>query len=188
MVTKVELVVYKSVMANKTITSNSIFSASERELVTLSMSEIIDGLLLDYKSFSHGVQAGISVPDNLQEPRVSHSCILYAEGLRLARTHQEQARKLILASLFESNAKATDWFAEEDTTDDVEATLMKAEAGQRLTSEDDLLLFCTFGFHARAVKWLAANGGMNLLTTVFKEIKDFEAYKTAARIKNEKEE
>lgn len=167
-------------------TSICLFSAPERELVTLSMSEIIDGLVNDYKSLSHGVQAGVQIPEKLQESLISHSCILYAEGLRLAHTHLELAMKLIMASLFESNARAANWFAEEKKTDDsIKVILKKVEAQQKPGYEDDQRLYSIFGFHARAVKWLAANGGIEYLKKVFKEIEDFETFKAAERNKKE---
>lgn len=90
-------------------TPNFIFSASEHELITLSLAEIIDGLMTDYKSFSRGNKAGVEVPKSKQEIRMAHSCILYAEGLRLAYTHLELAKKLILASLFANNERAAEW-------------------------------------------------------------------------------
>lgn len=96
-------------MRNYNTTSNFIFCAPERELITLSNSEILSGLLADYKSFSRGIAAGIWIPEELQGPRMGHACILYAEGLRLARTHLELAKKLILASLFYHQDRATEW-------------------------------------------------------------------------------
>lgn len=108
-------------------TTNFIFGATERELVTLSMAEIIDGLMADYKSFSSGIQAGIRIPDKKVEPRMAHSSILYAEGLRLAKTHLELAKKLILASLFDAitakdriNIRSIEWLKAND-----EAELLK---------------------------------------------------------------
>lgn len=103
------LLVYLSVMRNYNTTSNFIFCASERELITLSNAEILSGILADYKSFSRGIAAGIRIPEELQGPRMGHACILYAEGIRLAHTHLELAKKLILASLFYHQDRATEW-------------------------------------------------------------------------------
>lgn len=96
-------------MSNMNTTSNFIFGATEHELITLSLAEIIDGLMTDYKSFSRGNEPGVEVPKEKQEIRMAHSCILYAEGLRLAYTHLELAKKLILASLFANNERAAQW-------------------------------------------------------------------------------
>ena len=98
-----------SVMINFNSTPNFVYSASERELLTLSIAEILDALIADYKSFSHGNDAGIQIPKSLQEPRLAHSCILYAEGLRLAQTHLRLAKKLILASMFNEDVRASQW-------------------------------------------------------------------------------
>ena len=108
-VTFLQFLVYKSVMTNNSSISNFIFGASERELLTFSMAEIIDGLIADYKSFSHGNDEGILIPKALQEPRLAHSCILYSEGLRLAHTHLRLAKKLILASLLNGDIRASQW-------------------------------------------------------------------------------
>lgn len=145
-------------MANINSTSNFIFGASERELLTLSISEIIDGLLADYQSFSTGNLPGVNIPDRMVEPRMAHSCILYAEGLRLARTHLELAKKLILASLFDITEQAEEWLANADK----------------------------HHTNARAIDWLKANNEADLLTKVLKAIQDFEDYKAEERKKEEK--
>lgn len=158
-----------SVMTNFNSTPNFLSGASERELLTLSMSEIIDALLADYKSFSHGNDAGIHVPDKKQEPRQTHSCILYAEGLRLARTHLRLAKKLILASLFESNEPAAQWLA------------VNGNVNVDASAFADI-----FGCNARIAEWLAANGEIESLKTILYSIAEAEARKEAARKEAEK--
>lgn len=111
-------------MSKMNTTSNFIFGATEHELITLSLGEIIDGLLTDYMSFSRGNNAGIEVPKEKQEIRMAHSCILFSEGLRLAYTHLELAKKLILASLFANNERAAEWLTLNGEVKQVEA-LMK---------------------------------------------------------------
>lgn len=96
-------------MKNFTDTPNFVFCALERELLTLSTKEIIEALLTDYASFSHGTEAGIKIPEALQEKRQMHSCILFSEGRRLAHRLPELGRKLILASLFAKNSRSEAW-------------------------------------------------------------------------------
>lgn len=96
-------------MRNFTETPNFIFSALERELLTLSIEEIIEALVADYKSFSHGNDEGIAVPEDLLEKRLSHSCILCGEGCRLALRLPELGKKLVMACLFYSNERAEEW-------------------------------------------------------------------------------
>ena len=174
-----------SAMTNYNSTPNYLFSAPERELLTLSSAEIIDGLKADYESFCRGNDAGVRVPDKMQEPRMAHSCILFAEGLRLAKTHLEQAKKLILASLFDCNIKIAGWFADENGSDGIWAVLKKVEDNKELAFEDELLLFRVFGFNARSVIWLAAHGNRPQLEEVFKAIEDYEAFKREERNKKE---
>lgn len=109
LITFLYLLVSLIAMTNFNTTPEFIFSASERELLTLTLAEIIDGIICDYKSFSKGIEEGIKIPEKKQEPRLMHSCILYAEGLRLAHTHPELAKKLIFASLFNASNRALDW-------------------------------------------------------------------------------
>lgn len=174
-------------MTNRNFTPNYLFSASERELLTLSFAEIISGLVADYKGLCRGNEVGVHVPDKMQEPRMMHSCILFAEGLRLAPTHLDLAKKLIMTSLFESNARAASWFAEKNDPAELWAILQKIEGEQALVFEEELLLFRLFGFHARAVIWLVAHGSMHQLKEIFKAIEDHEAFKTEERNKEEEE-
>lgn len=158
------------------LTSNYLFSATERQLLTLSLAEIIDGLLADYKSFSQGNAPGIRIPKDKLEPRMGHSCILYAEGLRLAHTHLELAKKLITTSLFYFSDQATYWFAMEKKIKEE----MKKKNEQR---DIDILDIITASYHpaTRAVAWLKANGEADLLRDMLKTIKDFEDFKAKMR-------
>lgn len=172
-------------MTNFNSTSNFIFGATERELSTLSLREIIDGLMADYKSFSSGTSAGIHIPSGKQEPRMSHSCILFAEGLRQASVHLELAKKLILASLFDSNAGLGNWIAANEDSDMLEKIFRKIVKSEELTLREKLILANTFGFNVRAAKWLADNDEVKHLESLFKLIAEFEAYKAEERRKEE---
>ena len=172
-------------MTNFNSTSNFIFGASERELSTLSLREIIDGLMADYRSFSSGTSAGIHIPSGKQEPRMSHSCILFAEGLRQASVHLELAKKLILASLFDCNASVGNCINALKGSDKLEEILRKFAMDAELKPEELLLLANTFGFNVRAAKWLAANNEMRQMEALFKLIAEFEAYKAEERRKEE---
>lgn len=99
-------------MENYKPTLESIFSATEHELLTLSLSEIVNGLKKENTSNKRGKDASIT-----------HSCMLYAEGLRLANTHPELAKKLILASLFDINVRAAKWLMSNGETKMVEMLL-----------------------------------------------------------------
>lgn len=90
-------------MENINTTPKSIFGATEHELLTLSLSEIIDGLKKEIKAHKKGTGKS-----------VAHSSILYAEGLRLAYTHLELAKKLITASLFDTNTRSVEWLIAND--------------------------------------------------------------------------
>lgn len=175
--------VYMSVMTNFNSTINSIFGATERELLTLSLSEIIDGLMNDYKSFSRGTDAGIKIPDNKVEPRMSHSCVLYAEGLRLAQTHLDMAKKLILASIFDFNDQALFWLNVERKA---------KEKAEKEGKEDDFNLLDAIAkmnnCRTRALAWLQEYGEAQQLETLLKEISEFEAFKAAEREKKRLEE
>ena len=96
-------------MRNFKTIPNFLFGATERELFNLSNEEIVGCLFDDYESFSHRNEEGIEIPERLLEPRETHAGILFAEGLRLAHTHLELAKKLILASLFEYSQRAAEW-------------------------------------------------------------------------------
>jgi len=170
-------------MANMNYSSEFIFSAPERELLTLSIAEIIDGLMADYKNFSHKNDAGIRIPEKKQEPRMSHSCILYAEGLRLAHTHLNLAKKLILASLFDFVQQANYWFMIERKSKEEEEKA-KAE-GKLIEKTFDLIeaLSELNHYSTRAIAWLDANDGTDELRILLREIKAFEDFKTAMRKK-----
>lgn len=161
-------------MTNFNITSNFIFGASERELITISFAEIIAGLVADYKSFSKGNEAGISIPQNKCESRMGHSCILYAEGVRLAHTHLELAKKLILASLFDYSDQIYYWLA------------LKERAKK---NENFNVLEAITSVHntdTRGFEWLKANNEVELLETLLTAIKDFEDSKAKKREEEEK--
>lgn len=162
-------------------TSNFLFGATERELVTLSMAEIIDGLMADYKSFSPGIQAGIRIPDKKVEPRMAHSSILYAEGLRLAKTHLELAKKLILASIFDYSDQICYWFAVKEKKD-------KENEEKGIKEKFDILEAITSLHHTntRGFEWLKANEEVGRLEDLLKAIKDFEDYKAKKREEEEK--
>ena len=108
-------------MTNFNNTPIFLFSASERELFTLSNEEIVEGLFADYKSFSHRHEEGIEIPERLLEPRATHAGILFSEGLRLAHTHLELAKKLVLASLFEYSQRAAEWLRNNGMTKELES-------------------------------------------------------------------
>lgn len=173
-----------SVMENFNFTSDFIFSATERELLTLSLDDIVRGLMADYKSFSRNQDAGINIPKERREPRMSHSCILYAEGLRLAHTHLELAKKLVLASLFDCNEGTGRWVAANGDFGKMEAILKKMVKAEDLEFEDKLLLASVFGFNARIAKWLAVNGEIKQIEELCKLIAEFEARKAAERKKS----
>lgn len=90
-------------MENINTTPKSIFGATEHELLTLSLAEIINGLKKEIKSHKKGTGESIA-----------HSSILYAEGLRLAYTHLELAKKFIMASLFDTNTRSVEWLIAND--------------------------------------------------------------------------
>lgn len=163
-------------MTNLNLTSNFIFGATERELATLSFAEIISGLMNDYKSFSAGTQAGIRIPDSKQERRISHSCILFAEGLRMAQSNLDIAKKLILASLFDFNNYVNYWLAVK-------------EKEEKKNPDFDILEAISADSHisTRAFAWLKANKEAELLEKVLKAVKDFEDYKAEERRKEEEE-
>ena len=158
-------------MTNFNTPSEFIFSAAERELLTLSTDEIIQGLMADYKKFSPKTDAGIRIPDGKREPRQAHSCILYAEALRLAHAHLEMAEKLMLASLFEFNSQAAGW---------IKAWRREEERSEKPV---DILKMISDVPHysTRAVAWLNDNGGAEYLKQLLHEIEAFEACKAAER-------
>lgn len=182
-----------SVMTNMNSTSNFLFGASEHELLTLSLSEIIDGLMNDYKSFSQGDGAGIRIPDNKQESRMAHSSILFAEGARLALTYPELGKKLVLASLFDNHERAAFWtlFKLESKSENKDKNLVdvvgKIANGEEL-SDRELLVFANyFGFNRRAAEWLLACGEVKMLERLIKDIEGFEAFKAAERKRKKRE-
>lgn len=161
-----------SVMTNFNSTPDSIFSATERELLTLSFDEILSGLINDYKSFSRGADAGISIPNGKQELRAAHSCILYAEGLRLTQAHLELAKKLILASLFDFSSQAKSW---------IDAERMAEKEKENF---DVLKAIASFpSYNTRPFAWLKEHGGEEYLKSLLKDIADFEDAKAAEREK-----
>lgn len=170
-------------MTNFNITPNFIFCATERELLTLSLADIVNGLTADYKGFSRGNEASIRIPENQQEPRMSHSCILYAEGLRLAHTHPELAKKLVLASLFDSTARAAQWFAVKPDESAVFTVIRKIAENKELNDEEVMLLPNFFKFNVRTALWLINNGATDLLVEVLENIASHEAFKAAERRK-----
>lgn len=195
-----------SVMTNMNSTSNFLFGASEHELLTLSLSEIIDGLMNDYKSFSQGDGAGIRIPDSKQEPRMAHSSILFAEGVRLALTYPELGKKLVLASLFNNHERAAYWTVErlsrESEKDEVKCRRMSSVGDEApniltilrmladhegLSTEEIILLANYFGFNIRVVRWLDSYGELLLLEPLIKKIEEFEAFKAAERKRKKKE-
>lgn len=161
-------------MKNTNAIPNLLSGANERELLTLSVAEITDALMADYKNFSSGIQEGISIPGKLQEPRMAHSSILYAEGLRLAQTHLDEAKKLIIASLFNFNEQAKDWLAVK-------------EIGEAVNPHFDIFdaILTVYHTDTRAIRWLRENGEQQLLDNILKSIKDFEDYKAEERRKEE---
>lgn len=90
-------------MENINTTPKSIFGATEHELLTLSLAEIVNGLKKEINAQTKGTDKSIA-----------HSSVLYAEGLRLADTHLELAKKLILASLFDNNTRSVEWLIAND--------------------------------------------------------------------------
>ena len=161
-------------MTNMNMTSDFIFGASERELLTLSMAELIDGLMADYKGFSRGTDAGISIPANKLETRMAHACMLYAEGLRLAHTHLELARKLLLASLYDFTSQANNWFKAEETA---------KENGEDFDLLREIARFPHYS--TRSFAWLKENGGVDDLEALLRQIKAFEDSKAKERKREE---
>lgn len=178
-----------SVMKNMNSTSNFLFGASEHELLTLSLSEIIDGLMNDYKSFSQGDGAGIRIPDSKQEPRMAHSSILFAEGVRLALTYPELGKKLVLASLFDNHERAAFWtfFQQESKSENIINVIRKIAKGEELSDKEFLVFVNYFGFNKRAAEWLLSFGEVNVLERLIKDIEEFEAFKAAERKRKKKE-
>lgn len=159
-----------SVMTKSNSIIESIFGASERELLTLSLAEIIDGLMQEYKSFSRGIEAGINIPDSKAEPRMSHSCILYAEGLRLAHTHLELAKKLIFASLLNFNSTARE---------QLERKAKEEKYSEKVNPLDALVN--PAGHNIQAFAWIKANGEAEQLEKLLREIDKFEDSKENER-------
>lgn len=178
-----------SVMTNMNSISNFLFGASEHELLTLSLSEIIDGLMNDYKSFSQGDGAGIRIPDSKQEPRMAHSSILFAEGARLALTYPELGKKLVLASLLDNHERAAFWtlFQLESKSENIINVIRKIANGEELSDKELLVFVNYFGFNKRAAEWLMSCGEVKMLERLIKDIEEFEANKAAER-KRKKEE
>ena len=112
-------------MRNFKTIPNFIFGATERELFNLSNEEIVGCLFDDYESFSHRNEEGIEIPEKLLEPRETHAGILFAEGLRLAHTHLELAKKLVLASLFEYSQRAAEWLRNNGMAKELEEFIKK---------------------------------------------------------------
>lgn len=156
-------------------TTNFLFSASERELVNLSLKEIIDGIMADYKSLSYGNQEGIRIPEKKVEARMSHSSILYAEGLRLVQSHIELAKKLILASVFDYSDQIYYWLALKDMEkqENRDLDILEAIASMHHTS-------------TRGFEWLMAHDEVEQLEKLLKSIKEFEDYKAKEREEEEK--
>lgn len=178
-----------SVMTNMNSISNFLFGASEHELLTLSLSEIIDGLMNDYKSFSQGDGAGIRIPDSKQEPRMAHSSILFAEGARLALTYPELGKKLVLASLLDNHERAAFWtlLKLKSKSEDIINVIRKIANGEELSGKELLVFVNYFGFNKRAAEWLMSCGEVKMLERLIKDIEEFEAFKAAER-KRKKEE
>lgn len=178
-----------SVMKNMNSISNFLFGASEHELLTLSLSEIIDGLMNDYKSFSQGDGAGIRIPDSKQEPRMAHSSILFAEGARLALTYPELGKKLVLASLLDNHERAAFWtlFQLESKSENIINVIRKIANGEELSDKELLVFVNYFGFNKRAAEWLMSCGEVKMLERLIKDIEEFEANKAAERKRKKKE-
>lgn len=178
-----------SVMTNMNSISNFLFGASEHELLTLSLSEIIDGLMNDYKSFCQGDGAGIRIPDSKQEPRMAHSSILFAEGARLALTYPELGKKLVLASLLDNHERAAFWtlLKLKSKSEDIINVIRKIANGEELSDKELLVFVNYFGFNKRAAEWLMSCGEVKMLERLIKDIEEFEANKAAER-KRKKEE
>lgn len=182
-----------SVMKNMNSTSNFLFGASEHELLTLSLSEIIDGLMNDYKSFCQGDGAGIRVPDSMQEPRMAHSSILFAEGARLALAYPELGKKLVLASLFDNHERAAFWTLlklkskSEDKEKYIINVIRKIAKGEELSGKELLVFVNYFGFSQRAAEWLLSCGEVNVLERLIKDIEEFETFKAAERERKKSE-
>ena len=165
-------------MTNTNMTSNFIFGASERELLTLSMAELIAGLVADYKSFSQSINKGIDIPKSKRDLRMGHACILFAEGVRLAWSHPELGKKLIFASLFDLSDRVPEWFQ-------LRELLEKREQ----KPVDILDLIASSGmYNTRPFAWFMANGETDDLSAFLNEIKAFEDWKAAERKKKEEEE
>lgn len=178
-----------SVMKNMNSISNFLFGASEHELLTLSLSEIIDGLMNDYKSFSQGDGAGIRIPDSKQEPRMAHSSILFAEGARLALTYPELGKKLVLASLLDNHERAAfrTLFQLESKSENIINVIRKIANGEELSDKELLVFVNYFGFNKRAAEWLMSCGEVKMLERLIKDIEEFEANKAAERKRKKKE-
>lgn len=178
-----------SVMTNMNSISNFLFGASEHELLTLSLSEIIDGLMNDYKSFSQGDGAGIRIPDSKQEPRMAHSSILFAEGARLALTYPELGKKLILASLLDNHERAAFWtlLKLKSKSEDIINVIRKIAGGEELSDKELLVFVNYFGFNKRAAEWLMSCGEVKMLERLIKDIEEFEAFKAAERERKKSE-
>lgn len=114
---------------------------------------------------------------------MSHSCILYAEGLRLAHTHLNLAKKLILASLFDFEPQAYYWFNVERRTKEKEE--MEKMAGKSPKKRFDLIetLSELNHYSTRAITWLNENDGADEVKSLLREIKAFEEFKSAERKK-----
>lgn len=177
--------VYKSAMTNFNTTPNYIFCASERELLTLSLAEIIEGLQADYKSFSGKTDAGIRIPESKQEPRMSHSCILYAEGIRLAHTHLDLGKRLVLSSLFDNIERVAQWYAAMGEKPKLKPLLKKISEFDQLELNEKIILANIFGHNTRAVLWLATHGEVKQVEAFLKNIEDYEKHKAELR-ENEK--
>lgn len=178
-----------SVMKNMNSISNFLFGASEHELLTLSLPEIIDGLMNDYKSFSQGDGAGIRIPDSKQEPRMAHSSILFAEGARLALTYPELGKKLVLASLLDNHERAAfrTLFQLESKSENIINVIRKIANGEELSDKELLVFVNYFGFNKRAAEWLMSCGEVKMLERLIKDIEEFEANKAAERKRKKKE-
>lgn len=178
-----------SVMTNMNSISNFLFGASEHELLTLSLSDIIDGLMNDYKSFSQGDGAGIRIPDSKQEPRMAHSSILFAEGARLALTYPELGKKLVLASLLDNHERAAFWtlLKLKSKSEDIINVIRKIAGGEELSDKELLVFVNYFGFNKRAAEWLMSCGEVKMLERLIKDIEEFEANKAAERKRKKKE-
>lgn len=165
------------------ITPEFISCASERELLTLSLDEIIDGLMADYRNLNFRHNPGIDVPDQLREPRQTHSCILYAEAQRLAPAHLDLAKKLVLASLFDFSHQVYAWLQIKKEADNVAKKLGKKERFNLLEA-----LARNSHYSTRPIAWLMDNGEGKQVETYLNTIAKFETFKEAERERIRKEE